>query len=129
MNKNPEILISEIMEYVDCAIRMSENYGITVGLNDIDVDYKDFAIGYSRDIEDMLKESLQYVKELEKENKALKQELMFACQFDGYVGVEKDKYDFAIEFMDEAGRDEPLFEDEVNGLRKLIQLAMENESE
>ena len=61
------------------------------------------------------------------ENKALKQELMFACQFDGYVGVEKDKYDFAIEFMEESGRDEPSFEDEVNGLRKLIQLAMENE--
>lgn len=30
--------------------------------------------------------------------------------------------------MDEAGRDEPSFEDEVNGLRKLIQLAMENEN-
>ena len=65
---------------------------------------------------------------LNKENKALKQELMFACQFEGYVGVEKDKYDFAIEFMDEAGRDEPSFEDEVNGLRKLIQLAMESEN-
>ena len=65
---------------------------------------------------------------LNKENKALKQELMFACQFEGYVGVEKDKYDFAIEFMDEAGMDEPSFEDEVNGLRKLIQLAMESEN-
>lgn len=61
--------------------------------------------------------------------KALEKELMFACQFDGYVGVEKDKYDFAIEFMEEAGRDEPSFEDEVNGLRKLIQLAMEDKNE
>lgn len=71
---------------------------------------------------------LDYVEQLEKENNALKEELMFACQFDGYVGVDKDKYDFAIEFMEEAGRDEPSFEDEVNGLRKLIQLAMENEN-
>lgn len=81
----------------------------------------------SVDAAEHLREFLQYVEELHKENKALKQELMFACQFDGYVGFEKDKYDFAIEFMDEAGRDEPSFEDEVNGLRKLIQLAMENE--
>ncbi|MGL4585297.1 MAG: hypothetical protein ACRCVU_20260 [Flavobacterium sp.] len=72
---------------------------------------------------------LNYIAELEKENASVKQELMFACQFDGYVGVEKDRYDLAIEFMDEAGRDGPSFEDEVNGLRKLIQLAMENENE
>lgn len=128
MNKNSEQLIDEIMESIDHAMRMSENYGITVGLNDIDTDYKDFAASYHNDVENKLKEFLQYTENLEEENKALKQELMFACQFDGYVGVEKDRYDFAIEFMDEAGRDKPSFEDEVNGLRKLIQLAMENEN-
>lgn len=129
MNKNSEQLIDEIMESIDCATRMSENYGITVGLNDIDTDYKDFAASYHNDVENKLKEFLRYTENIEEENKALKQELMFACQFDGYVGIEKDRYDFAIEFMDEGGRDEPSFEDEVNGLRKLIQLAMENENE
>lgn len=46
--------------------------------------------------------------------------LMFACEFDSYVGIEKDRYDYACDCMDEAGRDEPNEEDELNGLRRLI---------
>ena len=54
--------------------------------------------------------------------------LMFACEFDGYVGVEKDKYDYACECMDEAGRDEPNEEDELNGLRRLIDAKMDSKN-
>lgn len=73
-------------------------------------------------------ELLDQISQLGKENASLKQELMFACEFDAYTTVEKDRYDLAIEFMEEDGRIEPSFEDEVNGLRKLIQLAMESEN-
>lgn len=75
---------------------------------------------------DELQALLDYITGLEKDNKALKEELMFACEFDAYTTVDKDRYDFAIDFMDKAGRDEPSFEDEVNGLRRLIQMAMEH---
>ena len=75
-----------------------------------------------------LLELLDQISQLGKENASLKQELMFACEFDAYTTVEKDRYDLAIEFMEEDGRIEPSFEDEVNGLRKLIQLAMESEN-
>lgn len=54
--------------------------------------------------------------------------LMFACEFDGYVGIEKDKYDYACDCMDEAGRDEPNEEDELNGLRRLIDAKMASKS-
>lgn len=57
--------------------------------------------------------------------KALEKELMFACEFDGYTTVEKDRYDYAIDCMEEKGRDEPSKEDELNGLRRLIDAAME----
>lgn len=50
--------------------------------------------------------------------------LMFACEFDGYEGVQKDKYDYASELAERAGRDEPSKEDEINGLRALIDAAM-----
>lgn len=51
--------------------------------------------------------------------------LMFAMQdFDGFVGVKKDKYDFAIECAEENGRDEPTSEDEINGVRRLIDAAI-----
>lgn len=50
--------------------------------------------------------------------------ILFACEFDGYTTVQKDKYDYAIDCMEEAGRDEPNSEDELNGLRRLIDDAM-----
>lgn len=50
--------------------------------------------------------------------------LMFACEFDGYSTVSKDRYDFAMDCAEEAGRDEPSDEDELNGLRRLIDAAM-----
>jgi len=52
--------------------------------------------------------------------------LMFACEFDGYQNVKKDRYDYAEECMEEAGRDEPNAEDELNGLRRLIDAAMQS---
>ena len=50
--------------------------------------------------------------------------LMFACEFDGYVTVEKDRYDYAMDCAAENGRDEPSAEDELNGMRRLIDAAM-----
>lgn len=50
--------------------------------------------------------------------------LTFACEFDGYTTVVKDKYDYAIECAEENGREEPNAEDELNGLRRLIDAAM-----
>ena len=35
-----------------------------------------------------------------------------------------DKYDFALECMEEAGRSEPTIEDELNGVRRLIDAAI-----
>lgn len=67
--------------------------------------------------ESKLREILQ---EYSKDSKRL----MFACEFDGYTTVEKDRYDYAIESMKENGRDEANEEDELNGLRRLIDAAM-----
>ncbi|WP_423933250.1 hypothetical protein [Comamonas sp. 23] len=51
--------------------------------------------------------------------------LMFVMQdADGFVNVEKDKYDFAIECAGEAGREEPTEADELNGVRRLLDAAM-----
>lgn len=50
--------------------------------------------------------------------------LMFAFEADGLVGVEKDRYEYAIECAQENGRDEPTAEDELNGVRRLIDAAM-----
>lgn len=50
--------------------------------------------------------------------------LMFACLFDGYTTVDKDRYDFATECAEVAGRDEPNEDDDLNGLRLLIDAAM-----
>ncbi len=51
--------------------------------------------------------------------------LMFLMdETDGFVIVEKDKYDFAIECAVEAGREEPTAADELNGVRRLLDAAM-----
>jgi hypothetical protein len=44
---------------------------------------------------------------------------------DGYVHVKRNKYDFALECMEEAGRSEPTIEDALNGVRRLIDAAIE----
>lgn len=51
--------------------------------------------------------------------------LMFACEFDGFTTVKKDRYEYAIECARESGRDIPTKEDELNGLRRLIDAAIE----
>lgn len=51
--------------------------------------------------------------------------LLFAMQdFDGFVGVKMDKYDYAIEVATENGREEPTATDELNGVRRLIDAAL-----
>jgi len=51
--------------------------------------------------------------------------LLFACaDYDGFDGVEENKHDFAMQVAWENGRDEPNRQDEVNGLRRLIDKAI-----
>ncbi|WP_372362885.1 hypothetical protein ACCQ10_09320 [Xanthomonas sp. NCPPB 1325] len=50
--------------------------------------------------------------------------LMFCFEADGFVGVAKDRYEYAMDCAKEAGRDEPSAEDELNGVRRLIDAAM-----
>lgn len=50
--------------------------------------------------------------------------LMYSCGFDGFTTVEKDRYDYAMDCAAENGRDEPSAEDELNGMRRLIDAAM-----
>ena len=51
--------------------------------------------------------------------------LLYATKdYDGFVHVKRDKYDFALECMEEAGRSEPTIEDELNGVRRLIDTAI-----
>lgn len=53
--------------------------------------------------------------------------LMFACgEFDRYTTVSKDRYEYAIECAQEAGREVPTKEDELNGLRRLIDAAIDH---
>lgn len=54
--------------------------------------------------------------------------LSYACQgFDGFFHVAKDKYEFALECAEECGREEPNAEDELNGIRRLIDTAMKGD--
>lgn len=69
------------------------------------------------------REALKLIDALEAAQKDAAR-LMFACQFDGFTTVEKDRYDYACDCMAEAGRDEPNEEDELNGMRRLIDAAM-----
>ena len=50
--------------------------------------------------------------------------LLFASEFDGFDGDPKDKYDHAMDVASENGREEPTPDDELNGLRRLIDGAM-----
>jgi hypothetical protein len=105
-NKTSEQLISEVMDLVHeyAAMQFVEPYGKQIDAADA--------------IEDKVREILQeYSKDSER--------LLFSCEFDGYTTVEKDRYDYAIDCMEENGRDEPNKEDELNGLRRLIDAAME----
>jgi hypothetical protein len=47
---------------------------------------------------------------------------------DGFVHVEKDRYEYAMERAEMAGRDEPNETDELNGFRLMIDAAMAAES-
>lgn len=52
--------------------------------------------------------------------------LMFVCRdFDGYVDVKLDKYDYAMQCAAEGGRVEPTPEDELNGVRRMIDAAID----
>ncbi len=51
--------------------------------------------------------------------------LEYVCkEFDSYFGISEDKYDFAMQVAWKNGRDEPNRQDEVEGLRRLIDKAM-----
>jgi hypothetical protein len=45
---------------------------------------------------------------------------------DGFVGVEKDRYEYASEVAAENGREEPNVSDELEGFRRMIDCAMSN---
>ena len=54
--------------------------------------------------------------------------LLYATKdYDGFVHVGRDKYDFILECMEEAGRSEPTDEDELNGVRRFIDAAISAE--
>ena len=56
--------------------------------------------------------------------------LLYATKdYDGYVHVKRDKYEFTLECMEEAGRSEPTIEDELNGVRRLIDAAIAAQAE
>ena len=44
--------------------------------------------------------------------------------FDGFVGIEKDRYEYACDVAAEEGRDEPNGDDELEGFRRLIDAAI-----
>lgn len=52
--------------------------------------------------------------------------MYMAKDMDGFVHVDRDKYDYAIECMEEAGREEVSEEDEIKGLRRMIDAAMQS---
>ena len=61
------------------------------------------------------------IAELEKDAARL---LYATKDYDGFVHVKRDKYEFTLECMEEAGRSEPTIEDELNGVRRLIDAAI-----
>lgn len=65
------------------------------------------------------------IAELEKDAARL---LYATKDYDGFMHVERDKYDFILECMEEAGRSEPTDEDELNGVRRLIDAAISAET-
>ena len=48
---------------------------------------------------------------------------------DGFFHVKKDRYEYAMEQAEAAGRDEPNEEDELNGFRLLIDEAIRRDDE
>lgn len=72
-------------------------------------------------------DSAAMLRQLLAENDALREDaerLMYMSRdMDGFVHVARDKYEYAIECMQEAGRTEPTFDDELNGLRRMIDAA------
>ena len=118
-NSNIEDLISEVMELVRKAMDSAMWAGECVMETDGSFEDKfNESKNIKLDVESKLREVL---KEYSKDSKRL----MFACEFDGYVTVEKDRYDYAIDCMEESSRNEPNEEDELNGLRRLVDVAME----
>ena len=68
-----------------------------------------------------LRRQHERIAELEKDAARL---LYATKDYDGYVHVKRDKYEFTLECMEEAGRSEPTIEDELNGVRRLIDAAI-----
>ena len=73
------------------------------------------------EMEDVADMAIKRIAELEKDAARL---LYATKDYDGFVHVERDKYDFILECMEEAGRSEPTDEDELNGVRRLIDAAI-----
>ena len=46
------------------------------------------------------------------------------CLPDGFMNVAKDRYQYAMQAAEEAGREEPTDDDYLDGLRRLIDAAM-----
>lgn len=74
-----------------------------------------------------LLDSASVIRQLLAENDALREDaerlLYMSKDMDGFVHVARDKYEYAIECMQEAGRSEPTADDELNGLRRMIDAA------
>ena len=75
-------------------------------------------IDAAQEVEDEIK---RQKSELEKDAARL---LYATKDYDGFVHVKRDKYEFTLECMEEAGRSEPTIEDELNGVRRLIDAAI-----
>ena len=69
---------------------------------------------------DMLRQLLAELDALREDAERL---LYMSQDMDGFVHVERDKYEYAIECMQEAGRSKPTSDDELNGLRRMIDAA------
>lgn len=63
------------------------------------------------------------IAELHKDTDRLRY-VMEACDFDGFVNVQKDRYSYAAEVAEENGRDEPTADDCLDGFRRLIDCSM-----
>ena len=54
--------------------------------------------------------------------------VMKAAGVDGFCHVEQDRYEYALQAAQKAGRDEPNDDDEFNGFRRLIDAAIAAET-
>ena len=79
----------------------------------------------SYDLADVAQEVEDEIKRQKSELEKDAARLLYATKdYDGFVHVERDKYEFTLECMEEAGRSEPTIEDELNGVRRLIDTAL-----